>query len=74
MRVENAKAGRKKNFAYCTKDDTRVAGPWFVNCTAADANRKSGNQGKRTDLDDFALVCLEYKWCLRSTQMFITTD
>lgn len=59
MRVENAKAGRKKNFAYCTKEDTRVAGPWFVNCTAADANRKSGNQGKRTDLDDFALVCLE---------------
>ena len=55
----NAKAGRKKNFAYCTKEDTRVAGPWFVNCTAADANRKSGAQGKRTDLDAFAMVCLE---------------
>ena len=26
MSVQNAKAGRKKNFAYCTKEDTRVAG------------------------------------------------
>ena len=27
MSVQNAKAGRKKNFAYCTKEDTRVAVP-----------------------------------------------
>ena len=53
----NAKSGRKKNFAYCTKDDTRVAGPWFINCTAADGGKAT--QGKRTDLDAFALVCLE---------------
>ena len=57
MSVQNAKAGRKKNFAYCTKEDTRVAGPWFVNCSAADAGKAT--QGKRTDLDAFALVCLE---------------
>ena len=57
MRVENAKARRKKNFAYCTKDDTRVAGPWYINCSAADAGRST--QGKRTDLDAFAMVCLE---------------
>ena len=59
MSVQKANANRKKDFAYRTKDDTRVAGPWFVNCTADDANRKSGAQGKRTDLDAFAMVCLE---------------
>ena len=57
MSVQKANANRKKNFDYCTKNDTRVAGPWFVNCIADDASR--AKQGKRTDLDAFALVCLE---------------
>ena len=35
MSVENAKAGRKKNFAYCTKEDTfstklNITKPFFI--------------------------------------------
>lgn len=52
MTVQNAKSGRKKNFAYCTKEDTRVAGPWFINCDASAGGRAT--QGKRTDLDAYA--------------------
>lgn len=47
-----AKGTKKQNIAYCTKDDDRLDGPWvWGTCTTPD---KSGKQGKRTDLDEFA--------------------
>lgn len=59
MHLEHAKGSKLQNFNYCTKGDTRVAGPWYVNCDANECTRKSGNQGKRSDLDNFAKMVKE---------------
>jgi len=51
-----AKGTKQANHKYCTKDDTREDGPWYVG-NPEDFKRKG--QGARNDLDKFALVCLE---------------
>ena len=52
-----AKGRRNANFDYCTKEDTRSKGPWYVKCEASDG--KKAKQGKRTDLDEFTKMVLE---------------
>ena len=51
-----ANGTKQANHKYCTKDDTREDGPWYVG-NPEDFKRKG--QGARNDLDEFALVCLE---------------
>ena len=51
-----ANGTKQANHKYCTKDDTREDGPWYVG-NPDDFKRKG--QGARNDLDKFALVCLE---------------
>ena len=43
----------KKAIDYCIKEEGRLAGPW-IGGTCVETGKKKGNQGKRTDLDDFA--------------------
>lgn len=45
---EPAKGTRDQNRAYCTKEDTRVNGPWEF------GSYERGGQGSRTDLHDIA--------------------
>ena len=54
----HAKGGKAANLKYCTKDEGRIDGPWFIN-TEAFAVNKSGMQGKRTDMDKFTQRVLE---------------
>ena len=51
-----ANGTKAKNLEYCTKEDTRVAGPWLYGTLL---EKKNGQQGKRTDLDDFAEAYME---------------
>jgi len=53
-----AKGTKLANEKYCTKEDTREDGPWYVG-NPDDFKRKNGNQGKRSDMDEFAMVCIE---------------
>lgn len=53
-----ANGTKEQNHTYCTKSDTHVEGPWYIG-TAADFKKKNGKQGQRSDLDQFATVCLE---------------
>lgn len=48
IHVEAAKGTEDQNFKYCTKEDTRVEGPWIF----GEANFKpdAGKQGNRTDI------------------------
>lgn len=48
-----ADRSRAENHAYCTKEESHVDGPWYVKSTAADYKKKNGNQGKRTDIDEY---------------------
>lgn len=52
MALLHAKGTKIQNHVYCTKEG-RVAGPWYVKSVAEDYMRKNGNQGKRSDLDQF---------------------
>ena len=53
-----ANGTKQQNHKYCTKDDTREDGPWYIG-NPEDFKKKRGKQGTRNDLDEFALVCLE---------------
>lgn len=59
MSLLHAKGTKQQNEKYCTKEEGRVDGPWYANCTTDDFKRKSGNQGKRSDLDEFARMIKE---------------
>lgn len=59
MHTEHAKSGKKANFKYCTKQESRIEGPWYVKCDE-DECKKAG-QGKRCDVDRFAEMVLEQK-------------
>lgn len=53
MAVFHAKGTKLANHKYCTKHASRLEGPWYVKSTAEDYGRKNGNQGKRTDIDEY---------------------
>lgn len=55
----HAKGTKIQNHKYCTKEETRTDGPYYVKSEAGDYGRKNGNQGKRTDLDEFAALVIE---------------
>lgn len=55
----HAKGTKLANYKYCTKEDSRESGPWLIGCTVDDFKNKAGNQGKRSDLDAFAKLCVE---------------
>ena len=55
MHLEHAKGTKIQNHVYCTKEG-RTDGPWYVKSSEGDYKRKSGNQGKRTDMDNFAVL------------------
>ena len=61
MSALHAKSSKKANFKYCTKDDGRVEGPWYVKCDEDECKNKHGKQGKRTDMDRFANLVMEQK-------------
>ena len=65
MAFLHAKGTKAENHAYCTKEETRIEGPWYVKSTAADYKGKNGNQGKRTDMDDFAKLAFEHDGNIR---------
>lgn len=54
----HAKGGKNANLKYCTKDEGRIDGPWFINPDAFAVN-KNGTQGKRTDMDKFTQRVME---------------
>lgn len=47
--IEDRKGTRDQAIAYCSKEDTRIDGPWIYGDMKLG---KPGNQGKRTDLED----------------------
>nr|WDW25874.1 MAG: replication-associated protein [Cressdnaviricota sp.] len=51
-----AEGSKQKNHKYCTKEEGRIDGPWYVG--NKDDFTKPG-KGRRTDLDEFAVVCLQ---------------
>ena len=53
--VEAARGGIEDQVRYCTKEDTRVAGPWEVGERPA--------QGKRTDLGEAMRLYRQRRWC-----------
>ena len=58
MALMHAKGNKQQNLDYCTKEEGRIDGPWFVNPEAFATNR-NGEQGKRNDMDRFAERVLE---------------
>lgn len=50
IHLEPAKGNEKQNKTYCTKEETRVEGPFEY----GEYDDKAGAQGKRTDLDEVA--------------------
>jgi len=57
MSLLHATSSKAANKKYCTKEDTREAGPWLYGTLL---NAKSGSQGKRTDIDQFADLVIEH--------------
>ena len=51
--IHSRQRSQKKAIDYCIKEEGRLAGPW-IRGTCVETGKKKGNQGKRTDLDDFA--------------------
>jgi len=58
MSLLHAKGTKIQNHKYCTKEESRTDGPYYVKSEASDYGRKNGNQGKRTDLDEFAALVI----------------
>ncbi|AXH75182.1 MAG: putative viral replication protein [Cressdnaviricota sp.] len=58
MHWEYANGSKIQNHKYCTKEDTRVDGPWYVKMDKEFfLGRKT--QGRRSDLDEFATAAVE---------------
>lgn len=55
--MEAAKGDKESNLKYCTKEEGRKEGPWTWGTLL---EKKNGNQGKRSDLNDFAMMIEEY--------------
>lgn len=58
MSVIYSNGSKKQNLDYCTKEEGRIDGPWFVNPDAF-ASSINGKQGKRTDIDNFTVMVIE---------------
>lgn len=56
----------QESVQYCSKEDTRIAGPWYVGDVTADQRVKT--QGRRTDLED-AIRHLQEGKDLRATAL-----
>ncbi|AXH74830.1 MAG: putative viral replication protein [Cressdnaviricota sp.] len=54
MHVEHAKGTKQSNKTYCSKEEGRVNGPMYIN--ADYFVRRNGQQGARTDHDEFAIL------------------
>lgn len=54
--MEAAKGDKESNLKYCTKEEGRKEGPWVWGTLL---EKKNGNQGKRSDLNDFAMMIEE---------------
>jgi len=59
MSLLHCKGTKQQNHVYCTKEESRTEGPWYVKSSADDYTRKNGKQGQRTDLDDYAKLILD---------------
>lgn len=55
--MEAANGDKESNLKYCTKEEGRKEGPWTWGTLL---EKKNGNQGKRSDLNDFAMMIEEY--------------
>jgi len=55
--ISVAKGNKESNLKYCTKEEGRKEGPWVWGTLLEKGN---GNQGKRSDLNDFAMMIEEY--------------
>jgi len=55
--VSVANGNKESNLKYCTKEEGRKEGPWTWGTLLEKGN---GNQGKRSDLNDFAMMIEEY--------------
>lgn len=58
--MEVAKGSAQENIDYCTKEDTRVDGPWIQGEPILYDENKG--QGKRTDIEDAAQKVLAGEW------------
>lgn len=54
--MEAANGNKASNLKYCTKEEGHKEGPWTWGTLL---DKKNGNQGKRTDMDDFATMIEE---------------
>lgn len=55
VHIEEAKGSIEQNIAYCTKEDSRVEGPWRT------GSYENSGQGKRSDLIKIHNLCKEKK-------------
>lgn len=63
IHIEKARGSADENKAYCTKEDTRVMGPWeFGVMTRA---------GQRSDLSEAGALAIEGKWLEIDPEVFI---
>jgi hypothetical protein len=56
MALMYAEFSKEKNVVYCTKEHTRIEGPWIGGTCL---EKKNGDQGKRSDCDQFAMKVKE---------------
>lgn len=55
MSWQYANGTKVSNKKYCTKEDGRIDGPWYIN----EDKFNTAGQGRRSDMDKFALLVLE---------------
>lgn len=66
VHLETAKGNEKQNKEYCTKEETRVDGPWEFGTY----DENAGKQGNRSDLDEVANALKEGKSLRQIADMY----